>query len=326
MQARPRSGAYDNSVQALAKGSVGAGAAFLTISLLWGSAWIVDPLLAGVAQPFAASACVYGVAACALTVAALLLRGLVSKANRRTGLPSGLSLLLGILMLALPTALLTVTRIHMAGSWLPLLYACLPLGLALSDGLWLPAFAIAVGAVLVLLNGTVEVSPAKMLWAVPAACAIAVQGYAMPLASKRMGSISVRGIVRGVALQCWVACALLALCSVLADTAPRLAAPSAWADLPLAALLLLAIPGTAFAYCLFYGLLGGEHFRPFQIATTQWLQFLVTAAESAYFARIIPPGLAWIAALVLMGCVAVVLSQPRGQSVPAVVSDGSIAQ
>ncbi len=228
---------------------------------------------------------------------------------RQAGVPLPISLTLGLTMLGAPSALLLVAGLHRVGSWAVLLYALLPLFTAFSVSRWSPAMVVPVGAMLVLLNGTVPLIWSKAVWAVPVLAAVGLQAFALRFAGRQLRNSSMRGLLFSMALQSIVAAALLALGSALFDPLPRLA----WAVIR--ASLLPALLAAALPYALFYRLLAGGRIAPHQAATTQWLQFLVTVLEGTAAARVWPSWQSWAAILTVLVCTGIVL-QPEDNSRP----------
>jgi len=268
------------------------------MSLLWGSGWLVpQPSL----PPFATASLVFALAALAVGLGSLATQPGVS-ASLRT------SLTLGLAMLGAPAASLLLAGLHGAGSWVPLLGALLPLFTAFSLGRWSPVTVVPVGAVLVLLNGTVPFTWSKAIWAVPVLAAVGLQAFAFQFAARQLRGVSACGLLRSMACQSMAAAALLVLCSVLFDASPRFA----WA---VPASLLPAILGTALPYALLYFLLARGVMAPHQAATTQWLQFLVAVLEGAALARVWPSWQSCAAILAVLVCTGIVL-QPEENSRP----------
>ncbi len=290
-------------------------AVLVGISLLWGSEWILSPLPAQVAAPFAASALT-------LAFGALLLLGasvLMPRAGPGTSLR--INLLLAVTLFAAPIALLIEAGRHGASGWIPLLYTMLPLFLAFAEDAWTPAMALAPGAALVLLNGTVPFTPGKLPWAAAALAAVALQAWALRSISCRLRG---RAILPALGLQTAAAAALLGLGSLLADPAPRLAPPGQWSALPFISLLLLAALGTALPYAGLVWLLTRTPFRPPQVAVTQWLQLLFAVGGSALLTRARVPWAVLAAAGALLGCCWGVLRRSAADQVtaPRIFSSG----
>ncbi len=262
-------------------------------SLVWGSGWILTPLLAQVAAPYASAALLLGAAS--LVFAPFTVPG-------RPAIPAGTTLSLSLAMFAVPTVLLTAAGQHGAAGWPALLYAGMPLLLGLARGRWSAAGVVAIGAVLVLLNGTVPFAPSRLPWALAAFAAVLCQAWALLRIAGRMRGQVLRPILGSLAVQCALAAGILALCSFTLDPAPRLASAPQWTSASGLALLVLGAAVTAFPYGAVYWLLANAELRPQQIAVTQWWQTLAALAESICFAHVRPSSELKVAAAVLAVC------------------------
>jgi drug/metabolite transporter (DMT)-like permease len=285
----------------------------LALSLLWGSSWIANEMLREQAGPMRLTMLRYllGGVICAVASGAralvlrLRLRG--QGAGRASGAPAtrwfAVSVVLGCTFFGVPDLLLVWAAQHGSAAWTPLVYAGLPLGLWLAAGeLRVPAI-LGVGAMLVLLNGSLPVSAGRLGWVLPIVAAVALQGWSLVYARRHLAAA---GSLRGVAVQLLVAAGMVRGALLLWPEAVR---NEAWPGSSLGALCLLAVLGTAVAYPLYYRLL--STLEPGQLATSEWLQTLVAIAESAVLVHQ-RPGWAMIgAAGALVGCAAVVLRGSR---------------
>ncbi len=164
---------------------------------------------------------------------------------------------------------------------------------------WSPTMAVAPGAVLLLLNGTVPFAPDKLAWAVAVLVAVGLQAWALRYVARRLESGSAAA---SLASAFAIAAALLALGSLLLDPSPRLAPSSDWTAGAGLSLLLLSLLGTALPFAGLCRLLVGSGYRPEQVAVTQWLQTLVMVGESAIVVRAHSQWLLAVAAVGLLGC------------------------
>ncbi len=266
------------------------------ISLLWGSSWLLGPTLAGAAQSFAAGAVLFSIAAAAAFCASLLPRRTASPA------PPGAAPLLGFALLAGPQALLILAGKHGVSGWTPLLYSLLPLVLGLFSSAWMPAMAAAPACVLVLLNGSVPFTAAKLGWAACAFTAVLLQAWALNWIYGRCRGCAATPLL---AAGCAYAAVGLGLASLVADKAPRLTfSGQGWAAAVLAGVCGTALPYAGLLVLLFRGLL-----TPAQAGAGQWLQTLFAVGESAVLARAHVPGTMLLAAAALLACTWSVLGQ-----------------
>jgi drug/metabolite transporter (DMT)-like permease len=304
------------------------------ISFIWGSGWIFASLLVEVAAPFAASALVLMLAAVALALASVLLRirNLNSTSPSIPEVPVTLwsTLRLAVCMFVLPSLLLLVAQQHGAAGWIPFLYAFLPIALAFTQNsphvTWHPFMVVAIGAILMLLNGSVPFQPGRLPAAALALFAVLSQGYALRLGQRSLRNRSLRILLSSLAAQCALASVAVGIASFFFDKPPLLAPWSQWSGgpaLPVIAACILGVIGTAIPYAGLYWLLARSPLQPFQLATTQWLQTLVFSAESAFFARILPPWLAWVAAGTVLVASVFILRQPMIPAGMPVVFQGT---
>jgi drug/metabolite transporter (DMT)-like permease len=204
--------------------------------------------------------------------------------------------ILAATMFAAPNLLLLWAAQHGAGSLTPLIYAAMPLGLSLAVGKLRPAAIAAVGAMLVLLNGSFTLTAEKLIWALPTAVAVALQGWSLVYARRHLATAS---SLIGVGMQLLAAAAMLWIALQLQ---PERATPplAHWPASSIAALAALAVLGTAAASPLDYQLLA--HLEPAQVAVSEWLQILVAVGESAVLLGQQPGWTMIVAAFILVVC------------------------
>ena len=286
------------------------------ISALWGSGWIFAPLLAEVASPYAAAALSAAVACAAMALLWTILR-LVTRPGR--SVPRLLTLRLVLVMLGWPACLMIFAGSHGASGWELLLYAMLPLLVAMADQSWSTPMIAAVGAVLVLFGNEIPFTPRVMAWALLGLGAVALQAYGLRLAARALRGFGWTALTGSLALQLGVAGVLLGGCSFFFDAAPRIAPVGQWTATAVGALAWLALPGMALTWLLFYRLLGRGPLTPVQIAVGQWLQTLLAVLESASLLRARP---SWqmLAALAALAVCAWMVLRPEQDSSPASIA------
>ncbi len=314
-------------------------ALLLALALLWGSSWIANSMLVDAGAPLHISVLRY-LLACLSIALFLIGRRLVARGQpptrpgpaschahasaapetvpridpsfaRAADPPQAwyrIGILLGLSMFAVPGLLLVWADAHGAAAWTPMLYAGLPLGLLLARGQVRSAAILGLGGMLLLLDGSLPVSSGKLLWALPVAAAVALQGWSL---------LYVR---RSPAPASSLACMLVQMLTAVSATElvlrfwPEQAQGSplqSWPASSLGALCFLAGPATAAAYPLYYRLL--ERLEPAQLAASAWAQTLIAVAESALLLRQ-PPGLPRIAAAcLLVVCLASMLREEPGE-------------
>ncbi len=310
---------------------------YLAISLVWGSSWIANQILSEQGGPLqtAVLRSLYGAAFLAIAGAG---QRLVRRRRQTPGQSSsesgpapatygqrfailrafdhpgegrdwvGNSMILGVTMFALPDLLLLGAAHHGAAPWTPLIYAGLPLGLLLAAGQLRPAAVLGLGAMLVVLNGSLPLSVGKLSWALLIVAAVALQGWSLLYARRHLAAVST---VRSVTVQLAVAACLLEL-ALKSGLEPAGPIPLRyWPASALGALGLLAILATAIAYPLYYRLL--THFEPAQLATSAWLQTLAAVGESAALLRQRPGWPMLGAGCVLVACALILLHRETGR-------------
>jgi drug/metabolite transporter (DMT)-like permease len=284
------------------------------ISAVWGSDWIFAPLLADVASPYAAAALSTALAAAVLGILWMILRRAAGSPD--VAIPLRTVLLLGCTMLAVPAALMIFAGRHGLGGWEILLYAMLPLLVALADQAWTTPMILAVGAVLVLFDSTVAFTPRGVGWALLGLLAVACQAYGLRLAARTLSGFGWTALSGVLAVQLGLAAAVLAVCGYLFDPAPRIAPLTQWTMNAGIALAWLALPGTALAYLVLYRLLANGPLAPVQVAAGQWVQTTLAVIESAVFLHARPSWRMVAAIVTLVVCIGMLL-RPEEESAPA---------
>jgi drug/metabolite transporter (DMT)-like permease len=221
------------------------------------------------------------------------------------------SMVLGLTMFALPDLLLRCSAQHGAAPFVPLIYAALPLGLLLWSGELRAPAILGLGAMLVLLNGSLPLNAAKLGWALPIVCAVALQGWSLVYARRHLAAGS---SLPGVIVQLLSAAWILQVSLRVWPEAQGVDALRQWPGESLAALCVLAGLATAMAYPLYYRLLA--RLEPGQLAISEWLQTLVAIAESAILMRQHPGWPMIGAACVLVVCAGLLL-RPSSRTVAA---------
>jgi drug/metabolite transporter (DMT)-like permease len=225
-------------------------------------------------------------------------------------------LLLGCTMLALPAALMIFAGRHDLGGWEILLYAMLPLLVALADQAWTAPMILAVGAVLVLFDSTVSFTPRVGGWALLGLLAVTCQAYGLRLAARTLSGFGWTALSGMLAVQLGLAAAVLEVCSSFFDPAPRIAPMAQWTVNAGIGLAWLAFPGTALAYLVLYRLLAKGPLAPVQVAAGQWMQTTIAVIESAVFLHARPSWRMVAAIVTLVACTGMLL-RPEEESAPA---------
>lgn len=286
------------------------------VSVIWGSAWAGNQVLAEEVSPVGAGGLCYQIAAAgwALVWLARRLRpghrgGVASHAPppaRSAERPTrhseelarlGAGTVLGAAMLGLPTLLLLWTAHHGAGGWTPLVYAAMPLMLDVAAGGLRTSGIVALGAMFTLLNGSLPLGAERLVWALPLLMAVALQGWALTYARKHLQAVLSPA---GLFAQFQTAALVLLAFGRLQPSHGAMTATHLLSTSSLIAAATLGLVVNAAGYGLYYTLL--RSLEPAQLAVTQWLQPLVAIGESAWMLGRTPGWMMSVAGLVLVTC------------------------
>ena len=274
------------------------GAAFFAVSLLWGSGWIVASGYQELLPPFLTQALCFALAAALLALLMLL---------RRIPFPRGRafygSVLLGLTMATLPSALVHWAGDRVSGGLVVVLFAFMPLLAVFAPLLFSSdgspeassrarnAVICGMGGVALLVSGALSTSPAQIPRAAVILAVVAVQALSLVYAKKRLAEVHP---LATATVQLATGAVLLAILSMSVEHA----APWQWKMSAFLPLLLSAI-ASGIALSLLYWLL--QRVEPHQAATLQWSQSLVAVAEAALLLHERPPLTAALGAVVVLG-------------------------
>jgi drug/metabolite transporter (DMT)-like permease len=254
-------------------------AAFALIGILWGSAWILAPLLP--MSPLLAGAARLAIAAVMLTLVAFIAR-IRLRPPART-FPLVPSLLLGITMVGLPYALATWARDSVSAGVVAVLYALMPLAALFFSGdrvnARIPALAIGTGGIAFLVAEGITYSTAQIGGMLLIAAAVVLGAFSLNYAKS---NIPKGCFLLSSAIQCAVACVLLVFLSGIEGWPRR----TSWTQSSLLALTALAATEGAVALPLLFWLL--SKLESWQAATLQWVATLAAVIEAGWFLRAKP--------------------------------------
>jgi hypothetical protein len=233
--------------------------------------------------------------------------------------PFRVTVRLGLVMLALPSCLIVLAGHHDLGGWEFLVYALLPLLVALADQNWTAPMVLAAGAVYVLFGSTLFFTPRRLAVAAVGLTAVALQSYGLRFAAKALRGRGWTALTGSLALQLGMAALLLAACSLLFDAKPSISPADYWRTNAAISLFWFTLAGTAVPYLIFYFLLAQGRLAPVQVAVSQWIQVLFAVAESAYFMRAFPSWEMLAAVATLVVCVWMLLRRDRDSSPVSIV-------
>jgi drug/metabolite transporter (DMT)-like permease len=239
-------------------------AAFLGLSLLWGSGWILASSLP--AQPrLCALALQYGVSA------VLLLPWVIRRRLWRKPLRSVVHVvIIGTGILCLPQILIFASNGKLSPV-LPLVaLATVPVLLAIGGRLTISTAVCGLAGILFLVDQGLDISMRQSLWLLFPLAAACVLACALAGAEKHMQEIS---IVEALFAQCAVSVPLLWIASQLLEHEAL-----TWSATAAIGFIVNAVLTTICGYLLFYWLL--SKFGAGRMSMLQWMQPLVATAES----------------------------------------------
>jgi drug/metabolite transporter (DMT)-like permease len=247
-------------------------AAFLTISLIWGSMWLIEQQLPDPSALLPFTAIALTVSAIGLAIFAAIQRlPLPQKREWATGA------ILGITLIALPNLLTAWASPHLSAGVVAVAAASTPLLAGFfCDTPWSAknASIAGLGGVLIIVNSIVSLSWNQLPWAavlLGSSCAVAAS---LVFAKKRLANCHPAYIA---AIELAVAAFILGSVSLAQGKQILSALP--WTP------ILLAAAGNAVAAPLYFWLL--NHLRVDQLTSTIWIQLLLSVAEGIIFLR--PP-------------------------------------
>lgn len=260
-------------------------AAFLGLSLLWGSEWMLTASLP--AQPhLRALAIRYGLCAVLLLPWAirrrLWRRPLRSVAN---------AVIAGTGILCLPQILISISIQYLSPAIALAAMAAVPVLLAISGRLSITTAVCGLAGVLFLAGNGLSIQMPQIPWLLLPVAAAAILAWSLAAVETSMPGMS---IIEALFGQCLVSALLLWIASSLLDHQAVI-----WSATAALGFLIAAAVMTVFGYLLFYWLLGKSGAGG--VSMLQWTQPLVATAESVVLINIQPDwtGVAGVILIVL---------------------------
>jgi len=250
---------------------------YVVLCIIWGTTWMAIRVLVRDVSPLWAAGVRFVLAAFLLAVTLAVRRTKPIRGARQWRA----TIILGFTIVAIPYGLLFWAEQYIASSMAAVLYTSVPLVVSLLTPLMthdrVPRAAIfcmvvAMGGIVVLFSGALSVSAKSLLGGVAVLAAVASTSWSIVFAKRELHDIDH-----------WTATAwqtvfggavLLALGGVL-----ERGRPSTWTPGAIAALLFLAILGTAVAFALYYWLL--KRVRPYQAASMSLVIPVIAIFEGA---------------------------------------------
>ncbi|MGH9554946.1 MAG: DMT family transporter [Terriglobales bacterium] len=281
---------------------------YVVLCLIWGTTWMAIRVLVRDVSPLWAAGVRFVLAALLLAVTLALRRTAPIRGARQWRA----TLILGFTIVAIPYGLLFWAEQYITSSMAAVMYTSVPLAVSLFTPLMthdrVPRAAIfcmvvAMGGIGVLFSGALAVSRNSLLGGVAMLGAVASTSWSIVFAKRELHDIDHWAATAWQTI--FGGAVLLALGGVL-----ERGRPATWTPAALAALLFLAIVGTAVAFALYYWLL--KRVRPYQAASMSLVIPVIAIFEGALIlGEAIPASMIAASVLVLLS-VAVLL---RVQSV-----------
>jgi drug/metabolite transporter (DMT)-like permease len=248
--------------------------AFAALGVVWGTSWIATETLAEYVSPLRGAAVRFLLAAVLCTPVVLWKRVRLPR-----GRALGFVLLLSVTMIVLPSLLLLWAQSHVRSATVVVLFAAMPLLLALSSpgvpSRALQATIVAVGAIA--LAAGASFSAAQAGGAAVALLAVACTAASLLIARREFVSTNPIGVT---VLLLGAAAALLFLASLVLERGQT----SQWNRNAIGSVVFLAVVAGAPAYACYFWLL--QQLEAYKVATVQWIEPLVAIIESAFFLRV----------------------------------------
>ncbi|MGH9530919.1 MAG: DMT family transporter, partial [Terriglobales bacterium] len=281
---------------------------YVILCLIWGTTWMAIRVLVRDVSPLWAAGVRFVLAALLLAVTLALRRTTPIRGARQWRT----TLILGFTMVAIPYGLLFWAEQHINSSMAAVMYTSVPLAVSLLTPLMthdrVPRAAVfcmvvAMGGIGVLFSGALAVSRNSLLGGVAMLGAVASTSWSIVFAKTELHDIDPWAATAWQTI--FGGAVLLALGGAL-----ERGRPDTWTPAAIAALLFLAIIGTAVAFALYYWLL--KRVRPYQAASMSLVIPVIAIFEGALLlGEAIPASMIAASVLVLLS-VAVLL---RVQSV-----------
>jgi drug/metabolite transporter (DMT)-like permease len=249
--------------------------AFAALSVVWGSTWIASDTLTEYVPPLRGSAARFLLAAI-LCLPVILGKRLPPPRGRALGS----ILMLSATMVAVPLLLLLWARQHVSSATVTVLFAAMPLLVALRTPVAVPlralqATIVGVGAIAFLVSASPSL--AQLGGAAVALIAVAFVGASSLMARRDLGGAHP---VMVVALLAGSAALMLFLASLVVERGQ----PAQWNQSAFGSLIFLSAVAGAPAYATYFWLL--QQREAYQVATLEWMEPMIAIGESALFLRL----------------------------------------
>ncbi len=288
------------------------------LCLIWGSTWMAIRVLVRDVPPLWSAGVRFAIAAAILLLLAAL-RGSRAPQGPRQWRAVGI---LGITMIALPYGLLFWAEQFVTSSMTAVLYTALPLCVAALTP-WMSkhsvpraailSMVVGAGGIAVLFGQGLTASRSTLLGGVAILLGVVSNAFSILFAKRELAAMDP---VVTTGWQFLVGAVALVGASLGAERGLT----SQWTAQAIAALLFLAIAGSAIAFAAYYWLL--RHMQPYQISTISLVIPIIAIVEGALILQEPIPPLMLGASLVVLAAVAGVLRAQAGEPVPITLSEG----
>ena len=284
--------------------------AFLALCAIWGTTWLAIRIVVRDIPPFFAASSRFFIAAIFL-----MLLGFAQKAALpRTGREWRAILVLSITMMALPYGLIFWAEQSVTSSVTAVLYAASPLGVALMTpamtGRSVPRAAVysllvGVGGIALLFQVDLRATMSSLLGGIGVLIGVLSSSWSTIYAKKETGAVHP---VVSTALQLFVGAIALAILSFAEERGQ----PVQWAGISIAALLFLAIFGSAIAFVLYYWLL--RHMDAYKAVTINLVVPIIAIFEGGFFAHEMISPMMLLSVVIVLGSVGFTLKAQSDES------------
>jgi drug/metabolite transporter (DMT)-like permease len=252
--------------------------AFAALGVVWGTTWVAADTLAEQVPPLRGAAARFLLAAL-VWIPVILFKRLKLPRGRVLGVV----LILSVTMIVAPFVLLVWARQHVSSATVAVLYAAMPLLVALLvpglEGRRVPQSAVQatlVGLGAIALATEASISVAQAGGAAVVLLAVACIGGSSIVAHRELRTL--HPVVTS-SLLLGSAALLLLLASIGLERGQSVE----WNGSAIGAVVFLAVPAGAVGYATYFWLL--QQLEAYQVATLQWIEPLVATLQSAFFLR-----------------------------------------
>ena len=295
--------------------------AYLLLCLIWGSTWLAIRFVVRDVPPFLGASIRFFLAASILLIPAFFRRDKWPKRDHEWNT----LLVLGFTMIAIPYGLIFWAEQHIKSSLTAVLFSAHPLVVALLTPIMMQrkvprqavfAMVVAFGGIIALLVTDLAISGDTLLGGVAVLGAMLISAWSLVFAKKRLHDLDT---VFATGMQMLIG----AIGLLWATWALESHKPVTWSGQAIAALVFLAIVGSAVAFAVYYWLL--KSMQPYQISTISLLVPAIALLEGNLLNNEGVTITMLVASMVVLGSVGVALradSSEENVTLPLREGDG----